>query len=561
LKRIITIVITLLMALASMAPAAAAVYGDSDETAGAKPDWSPALMIKAPDIIGVSQPLTITVFTKRVQEKIAGASVYALKASDLAITADSTNYTTLVTQFEAAAESKGISFGITGNDGSVTGKLTESGRFILVAIKDAYDPGFSRISVALGPSRGLNIKAPGSIEVNKPLTLSVYERYTHHPVAGAAVYATLTDNLSITVSLNIHSSAKAGAPPGAGAALMPLVNATVIKADPANTAASVQYAAEIKSAGTLLGYTDDSGQLKYTFTDSGMYVLTATSTDYAPGLARISVRIPVLAKLLIKFPDSADAGSSITFTVTDRSSGHGVGGASLWAIKIDDINGTAESIWQGLVGGSAADEVVEKFKGWVKDKGIFLGTSADSGEVAYVFKDSGRYLLVAVKDGYTAGFNQVKVGIVRQKQITLKAPSSTATGQQITIKATYNTGQPAENVTVHAVKINDLTSIKPMPPSAGDDKLHGDQERPTAAAAKLLPHMTLSTGWVRNEADAAKDKGILIGYTDSDGQLSYTFTSPGQYVLSAVKDGYDAGFDYITCTVPMTKNSTSNTVR
>ena len=163
------------------------------------------------------------------------------------------------------------------------------------------------------------------------------------------------------------------------------------------------------------------------------------------------MRTPGQGKLQIKSPGSVDAGSSDTFTIVDKSTAMGIGSASLWALNIEDVKGTAESVWNGLAAGSAPGDVAEKYRGWAKDKGILLGTSADSGEVTYTFKDPGRYLLVAVKDNYAPGFSQIKVGLTARKQLVVKAPQSAAIGQQIAIDVVENTsGQPVENATVYA---------------------------------------------------------------------------------------------------------------
>ena len=545
--------ITLIAVLAMIMPAASPVLADADETSKPQLQSVAALMIKAPNVIEVGQPLTVTVFSKRGRETIAGASVYALKTSDLVITAENMNYKALLSEYEATAEAKGTLIGTTGADGTVTGKLSETGRFMLVATKDGFVPGFTRLTVSLAAKKALNIKARGSIEINKTVTISVTERFTQQPAAGVAVYARLvTDNDTLSLSavpvtkpvptaanvqvkfggqvqtepriLEAVKENKLKAPANSFAQVQnkPFLwtadNATVIKSDPWNETISANYAAEIQSGGFLLGNTDANGQLTYTFTEKGTYVLVAIKDGYIPGFAKISVHAANQGKLMVKSPGTADTGTSVTFIVIDRDSGQGIGGASLWALKIDDIKGTAESIWENLLAGSAGSDVVEKYRGWAKDKGILLGTSSGSGEVTYAFKDSGRYLLVAARDGYAPGFNQVKIGLTTQKYLVLKAPVSALSGQAVTIKVIdSNTGQPVENAAVNAFmnKIGVTPKLNPSPAPIEN-----------GTATQIL-------------IDSSPVGAVYT--TDANGEVQYTFSDPGQYIVVAKKDGYLSG--------------------
>ena len=617
MKRIFWSFLSLIISLALVIPAAAPVFADSDNNVKPQPTSWAALMIKAPNMTDVSQPVTITVFSKHGHETVAGASVYALKTSDLVISADSTNYTTILAEYEALAEAKGTFIGTTGNDGTVTGKFSETGRFMLVATRDGFIPGFSRLTVTLAAKKGLNIKSPGSAEVNKPVTLSVTERYTQQPVAKAAVYGQKIETLSVPpVSVTppakpaqpqVVSSSTASTTPAqttataetstpttaavkpaqpqavspatasttnvqpvtatagetsastATAVAKPAVpqvvsaslrvnNATVIKADPANTTAAVQYAAEVVNTGTLLGYTDESGNLTYAFPDSAGYILTATKEDYAPGFAKISIILADQKKLGVKSPGSSEVGSSVNFFVIERSTGQGVAGAGLWALRISDISGTAEPVWQSLVTGSAVSDVVQKYTAWAREKGIFLGNSSDSGQVTFAFKETGRYLLMAVKDGYAPGFNQINITPVGQKQLSVKAPASSYTGQQVSIRVfESNTGQPVEKAEVYAFR----STVTVIPPTI--------QQAPTVkdgTATQVIIDASYANAISTVEAERllnGKDKAIFIGQTGKSGEVQYAFPDPGPYALVAVKDGYVPGGTRITILTPSLK--------
>ena len=519
----------------------------SDDT---KPQLSSlaSLMIKAPNMVDVGQPATITVFAKRGHETIAGASVYALKTSDLVITADSANYTALLGEYEALAEAKGTLFGTTGNDGTVKGTFSETGRFMLVATKDGYIPGFSRLTVTLAVRTALNIKAPGSVEVNKPVTISVTERYTGQPVAKAAVYGRIITTLNVppvtaappakpvqTQAVDSSSAAASVSQPQVISATA-TATTTVIKADPSVSTADVQLATTVSMSGIFLGFTDDNGQIIYTFAEGGYYLLTALKENYTPGFAKISVTIADQKKLGIKAPGSAEVNASITFLVIDRSNGQGIAGAALWALRTEDMTGTAEPVWQSLVAGSAQNEVIEKYKSLAKDSGILLGYSDDSGRVIYAFKDKGRYMLTAVKDGYAPGFNQVKVTLSGQKQLGVRAPASAAAGQQVTIKAfESNGGQPVEKAAVYAFNPKIIT-----PPTI--QQAPAPVDNGTATAAVIDPAGSpVTSAEAQILINENKDRSFLIGYTGNNGELQFTFKDPGLYVLVAVKDGYLPG--------------------
>ena len=541
--------LTLALALAITMPAAAPALADSSDDTKPQLSSLASLMIKAPNMVDVGQPANITVFSKRGHETIAGASVYALKTSDLVITADAANYTALLGEYEALAEAKGTLFGTTGNDGTFKGKFSETGRFMLVATKDGYIPGFSRLTVTLAARTGLNIKAPGSVEVNKAATISVTERYTGQPVAKAAIYGRIITTLNLPpvttappaklVQPQVTASSSAAvsvSQPQVISATATVAAATVIKADPSVSAADVQLATEVSMSGILLGYTDANGQVIYAFAEGGYYLLTALKENYAPGFAKISITIADQKKLSIKAPGSAEVGASVTFLVIGRSDGQGIAGAALWALRTEDMTGTAEPVWQSLIEGFAQNEVIEKYKSLAKGSGILLGYSGDSGQVVYTFKNKGRYMLIAIKDGYAPGFSQVKVTFSGQKQLGVRAPASAAAGQQVTIKAVEdNGGQPVEKAAIYAFNPGII-----MPPTVQQSPAPADNGTATAAVidSALSPVTSAEAQILINEN---RNRSFFIGHTGNNGEVQFTFKDPGLYVLVAVKDGYLPG--------------------
>lgn len=435
LNRVIFTCVTLLMVSILLLQVATPALADSDESNRQKTARPTPLMIKAPNTIEVGQPLTVTVFTKRSQKTLAGVSVYALKATDPAIAADSKDYTTIAARYEAAAKSAGLFMGITDNNGSVTGELSDSGHYILVAIKDDLTPGVARINAVLAAKKKLNIKAPGSIEVNKPVTIKVYEGFARQPVAGAAVYAQLINALSV------RSVGTPGVVSKKAITATPAIsqNATaqrrpMVPPGHANVDAVSRYDADIASTGTLLGYTGTDGQLTSTFTSSGVYALAATRDDYKPGMTRIFVRVPNQARLFIKSPGRADVGDNITLTITGRNTGQGTGGAirsnnkpvekaMVYAFKtrfkvqpspVPTENGTASQMITDVITTNTVD-IKEAGQLLVQSASqpIQIGYTDSNGQVTYTFNESGTFTLVATKEGYLPGGTRINVRPIR----------------------------------------------------------------------------------------------------------------------------------------------------
>ncbi|MCX6007989.1 MAG: hypothetical protein NTZ34_12125 [Chloroflexi bacterium] len=513
--------IALIAALAILMPAASPVMADQDETSKPQLQSAPALMIKAPNIVEVSQPLTITVFSKRGHETIAGASVYALKTSDLIVTADSMNYKTLLSEYEATAKAKGTLIGTTSENGTVTGALSETGRFMLVATKDGFMPGFTRLTVTLAPKKALNIKARGSIEINKPVTISVTERFKQQAVEGTSVYAMLiaenntlhinalstVPKIKIPAPAHIQTQAKALGethglmqvkaskvenqvlPGWQGQAVKPFWtadNATVIRSDPWEETTSADYAAEIQSGGFLLGNTDVNGQLTYTFTEKGTYVLVAIKEGYIPGFAKISVHTANQDKLIVKAPVSAPSGQSVSIKVIESNTGLPSENATIYAFvhktgipptvkpsPAPTENGTATQILiDSATDGAVNTKELQSLLVQSAIQPITIGTTDTNGEIQYTFSNPGQYTLVAVKDGYLPGGARINIlGLQTTKTLVINAVFNITTGQPVTIKVwEKSSSQPVSGAAVYVLKISDTVGTKYTLPFTSNNK-------------------------------------------------------------------------------------------
>ncbi len=573
----LTLVLALAITMLAAAPALADSSGDT------KPQLSSlaSLVIKAPNTVEVGQPATVTVFGKRGHEAIAEAPVYALKTSDLVITSDAVNYTALLGEYEALAEAKGTLFGTTGSDGTVSGKFIETGRFMLVATKDGYIPGFARLTVTLAARTGLNIKAPGSVEVNKPATISVTERYTGQLVAKAAIYGRIITTLNVPpataappdklVQPQVIASSSATASlsqPQVISATATVAAATVIKADPSVSAADVQLASEVSMSGIFIGYTDNNGQVIYAFAEGGDYLLTARKENYTPGFAKITVTIADQKQLSIRAPASAAAGQQVTIKAVEGNGGQPVEKAAIYAFSPGIImpptvrqapapadNGTAtaaviDSALSPVTSAEAQILINEN-----KDRSFFIGHTGNNGELHFTFKDPGLYVLVAVKDGYLPGGARINIkGIQPAKALEINALFNMSAGQPVYIKVwEKGSNQPVAKAAVYVLKISDSSVINVMPPGVNNDKAQNGKISITAEVKVMPP--TANNDKAQGEANRAREKGAFAGYTDDNGQAAFSFSSSGQYILAAFKDGYSPAFSYITYTLPVSKKS------
>ena len=91
------------------------------------------------------QPVAITVFETNSHRPVAQAAVYAVKVNDLAsLTAD-------VQDYAALAVSNGQFLGMTNRNGQLRHRFSKVGKYVLVAVKDGFVPGFAKISIERGP--------------------------------------------------------------------------------------------------------------------------------------------------------------------------------------------------------------------------------------------------------------------------------------------------------------------------------------------------------------------------------------------------------------------------
>jgi len=354
----------------------------------------------------------------------------------------------------------------------------------------------------------LMIKVENPVVAGQPVTITVFSRHSHETIAGAPVYAIKTSNRVGPAGTDNYTT----------------LNANV--------------EALIEADGTLLGTSGSGGTLSATVSESGRYLLIATRDGYIPGFARMVVKEKEVSdqklRLIIQAPTSAPAGQQVRIKVTGGSSGQAVENATISAIKtapalppvvrpvpVPVENGTAIQMAISQRAPIMIDsEKEDALAGRLGKREIVLGSSNSAGEVVYTFTDPGTFMLLARKSGYLPGARRINIQSENAlKSLEIKATVNVTKGQSSSILVTEKiSGQPVEGAAVYSLKAESNRILKQMPPTANNFK------------AQLI----LSV----NDAARVKENGVLAGYTDSAGQVTYSFLSPGQYTMAAFKDGY-----------------------
>ena len=210
-----------------------------------------ALAIKAPASAGAGEPVTIIVIDRNTGAGVSLAGVWAVAVSAIPVptpstTADSAD---LIKQY-------GQFIGSTDDGGKLTFKLDNPDRYLLVATKDTYTPGFARITIQV--TKALVIKAPAAVPILAPVTIRVLEKSVltvEIPVPKAGVWAVRVD-------------------------------------DAAALDETSDFPAVANKYGLFLGWTDEQGYVNPApkFSKPGQYWLIAIKEGYRTGLSQITVK-------------------------------------------------------------------------------------------------------------------------------------------------------------------------------------------------------------------------------------------------------------------------------
>lgn len=394
--------LTLCMGILMVLPAVAPAQADSSKVNPVPLIRKQALMIKVNNSVEVGQPVTISVFSRRSNETIAGAPVYAVKTSDRVGPADPGNYTTLTDEFEALIECDGTFIGTTGSDGTISAVLSEAGRYLLVATKDGFIPGFARLQVKEdGQKFRLNLQAPTSFPAGQQVMIKVTYGVSGQAAENATICAIRTPNaLPPTVK-------PAPVPAENGTATQMIIDqqaSIIIDAEQEDALAGRLGKREI-----ILGNSNSAGEVTYTFKDPGMYMLLVRKKGYLPGARRINIQSDTTLKSLeVKVVFNTAPGQPATIQITEKSSSQPVEGAAVYSLKVDNnkdikqMPPTANNVKAQIVRAwNDADSV--------REKGVLVGNTDSAGQVSYSFPSPGQYMLAAFKDGFITGIARTNV--------------------------------------------------------------------------------------------------------------------------------------------------------
>jgi len=235
--------------------------------------------------------------------------------------------------------------------------------------------GATDVEADMVPGPALGIRAPSVTPVGEEVTITVFDRQTSEPAEGAGVW------------------------------LVSLERARGLRADAANLAAVTDFESNISVHGEFIDWTDQNGQVTYTFREPGCYLLVAVKDAYSPGFTLIRARQTVKV-LGIRAPRVAPVGEEVTITVFDRQVKEPVEGAGVWLMSREK----AEEMKAEIAALRKDNASLQDYESIISLYGEFLGPTDVNGQVWWTPEEAGVYLLVAVKDGYFPGFTLIRAG-------------------------------------------------------------------------------------------------------------------------------------------------------
>ncbi|MFC1860601.1 hypothetical protein ACFLYC_03420, partial [Chloroflexota bacterium] len=386
------------------------------------PPANGVLAIIAPWVTFVGRETSMRVFLRADQEPFPGAGVWALTRdaadtlkAEINSLREADGAATLSADFEAMVNARGIYLGRTGADGRLYHTFEEAGRYVLVAVKGGYHPGFTGIKVR-EIRQGIGIEAPRRAVPDEEITIATFERATQEPLAGAGIWALTRDNAE---ALKTEMQA--------------------LTEDASVAIAEKDYEALVDRYGFFLGRTGDNGDLNYAFAESGGYLLVAIKPVYYPGFVPISIQ-EITNALAVMAPWMVPHGREVTITALDRINHDPVESAGIWALSRDNME-TLKAEIKVLRDDTSIAAAEKDYEALVSVYGSSLGRTDENGELRHTFDEVGTYLLVAVKRGYIPGFSPISI---RGMSDTLRPASGTPEVDAASVKQRIEAGNIQE---------------------------------------------------------------------------------------------------------------------
>jgi hypothetical protein len=408
MKRKWQITVAAVLSLAILLTAVPAVMAQDDEPEPtASLTGGGSLAIIAPWTVPAGKEFTVRAFLRGNQEPFPNAGIWAIRQNadgtlkeDLSWLREDANQTDDNLDYESILDTHGVFLGRTGRDGRLACTFDEAGRYILVAARNGYRPGFTHIGIR-ETVKALGIRAPKRAPAGRPVTMMVFDRVIHEPVQGAGVWAVTRDNIDM-----LQQEAEA------------------LKQDASLADEEKDYESLANTYGFFLGRTDENGKLEYAFEETGTYLLVAVKRGYYPGFSLISI-VDLPQALGIKAtPPRTHVGREVTLSVFDRSNNDPVEGAGVWAIGRDEAATLRDEI-EALRKDNSTDAAETDYESIVSLYGTFLGRTDEHGKLGATFDTAGFYVLVAIKRGYLPGVTTLVVKEAPELQSQSVKPEST----------------------------------------------------------------------------------------------------------------------------------------
>ena len=269
--------------------------------------------------------------------------------------------------------------------------------------------------------------------------------------------------------------------------------------------------------------TDANGEVQYTFSDPGQYIVVAKKDGYLSGSARINIVGSQSGKALVI--NAVYTGQSVTIKVWEKPSGQPVPGAAVYVLKIGDSSSIKPTLT--FTGNANGQEEIAR----ARDKGILAGYTGDSGQLVYNLSSSGQYLLAAFKDGYSAAFTYINYTLpISQNSLYIKSQAEATAGDAITVLTIDENGKAVAKAALYIVRMDALSN--------------------TSAILQAVPSADVAS---RQKYGAIlKERSSFQGYSDDNGNITIKFSSSGVFMLLAIKDNYLPDFVKITIKAPVT---------
>jgi hypothetical protein len=233
-----------------------------------------ALEIKAPDRAPVNERFSIMVYEKGTGNPIAGAGIWALTRDqaeafkqDVEAMKEETALTSYELDWESIVSIRGTFLGRTDDNGELVTAFSETGGYLLVAVKRGYLPARHGIYIYNIP-KAMNLRVQQSAEVGDIVPIHVTETNTGAPVMGAGIWA-LTREQATTFRQNMADVREYG-----------------------QNLQDTDWESVVSIYGSFLGRTDERGYLETSFGAPGGYLLVSVKPGYIPGFGFIFIKQP-----------------------------------------------------------------------------------------------------------------------------------------------------------------------------------------------------------------------------------------------------------------------------